>query len=194
MRILIKFIMCETENERRILDVLVERIGSPSRVRFESFIVLYRWLCVFSAEPCIIRTISNITGSALRRSDGGACIEVSLKMKSEMGCKRWRFRYFLPCTHTMPSQTARVRDDSFYQKSAERLLQLVPQCIVVNPNELYSPESLHGYLSESRRLVQGTLEGCSCWALPYDGMSPDPKLFREQQNSDEESSSQVCFG
>jgi hypothetical protein len=93
----------------------------------------------------------------------------------------------------MPSQTARVRDDSFFQKSAEQLLHLVPQCIVANPNELYSPASLQAYLNESRRLVQTTLEGCSCWALAYDGVSPDPKLFRDQQNSDEESSSQVCI-
>ncbi|VDN33921.1 unnamed protein product [Cylicostephanus goldi] len=71
-------------------------------------------------------------------------------------------RRLLPMPHVSRSQLSKVRDKSQAVTSAERLLQCVPQCMLIFP-EICSEDTMTLYLQEGAQLEEKRARSCSAW-------------------------------
>src|SRR5207245_81285 len=53
------------------------------------------------------------------------------------------FRFLIPCTHLMASQTQNVRDVDYYGHTAEKFLSLIPSCAIKTSSASSSNDNLN---------------------------------------------------
>ncbi|XP_066894855.1 FHF complex subunit HOOK-interacting protein 1B isoform X5 [Kogia breviceps] len=105
LRTFLRFLLLHRHDTHTILDTLVARIGSNSRV----WPLPLSWLtglCMVSLS--LFRTLLNLS-----------CEDVLLQLV---------LRYLVPCNHVMLSQKPAVRDVDLYGRAADKFLSLIPRC------------------------------------------------------------------
>ncbi|XP_076969944.1 FHF complex subunit HOOK-interacting protein 1B isoform X5 [Tamandua tetradactyla] len=101
----LRFLLLHRHDTHTILDTLVARIGSNSRV-WPLPLSWLTWLCMVSLS--LFRTLLNLS-----------CEDVLLQLV---------LRYLVPCNHVMLSQKPAVRDVDLYGRAADKFLSLIPRC------------------------------------------------------------------
>nr|XP_035951804.1 FTS and Hook-interacting protein isoform X6 [Halichoerus grypus] len=105
LRTFLRFLLLHRHDTHTILDTLVARIGSNSRV-WPLPLSWLTWLCMVSLS--LFRTLLNLS-----------CEDVLLQLV---------LRYLVPCNHVMLSQKPAVRDVDLYGRAADKFLSLIPRC------------------------------------------------------------------
>ncbi|XP_066106913.1 FHF complex subunit HOOK-interacting protein 1B isoform X5 [Saccopteryx bilineata] len=105
LRTFLRFLLLHRHDTHTILDTLVARIGSNSRV-WPLPLSWLTWLCMVSLS--LFRTLLNLS-----------CEDVMLQLV---------LRYLVPCNHVMLSQKPAVRDVDLYGRAADKFLSLIPRC------------------------------------------------------------------
>ncbi|XP_036282367.1 FHF complex subunit HOOK interacting protein 1B isoform X5 [Pipistrellus kuhlii] len=105
LRTFLRFLLLHRHDTHTILDTLVARIGSNSRV-WPLPLPWLTWLCMVSLS--LFRTLLNLS-----------CEDVLLQLV---------LRYLVPCNHVMLSQKPAVRDVDLYGRAADKFLSLIPRC------------------------------------------------------------------
>ncbi|XP_069130837.1 FHF complex subunit HOOK-interacting protein 1B-like isoform X3 [Argopecten irradians] len=180
-RAFLKFILTEQNDEIVILESLVTRINSSTKLLCVVSLSLFKTLIDKNCEDVMFQLILRylIPCTHVMVSQRRAVKDIDLYGKSAE-----KFLSLRPnCCVPDPSESPKAGNSS---PSTERAATTVD-----TPKTAMSPANPKGskledfetdyndYLQEARKSLQNTCKACRCWTYPYDGENPSPTVFTD---------------